>query len=326
MLCVYDLAIYPTTFDFVIFLENADRYRCAKGAEVMDVLVMSQRNDPIQDDFGAGHPVELDPDTFVKNFIFDAIQLYGSVGDITVARNRRRLCDKWAEVVDQRPVFPEKYTPSTPDAGLKSSDPPIYGIAHRNSAVLSAPDGFHLRAPKEQLRQAKLWLRRFGHGKIPITLTLREAAHDPLRNSDVTAWQKAVEQIDQDRFMVVVMRDYMKLYESPVIIGRSVVECPEAVISIPFRAALYELAYLNLHTNGGPASLCFLDPVCRYVVFASKGDLETVYSKMAFQHNLPVGLDLPGATPAKRLVWAADSCDEIILRFNEAIEYLDAIG
>jgi len=323
---IYDLAIYPVTFDFVVFLANAEAYRAKIGAEALDVIIVSEWSDPIQDEPGTGHPsAGNDPSTFINNFITEATILFPSVRSFNLSRRRRQLIDDWPTIAGSHEIFPQNYNPLTPDAGLSNNMVPVYGMIHLNASSRPASEAFCLRPPEEAIDLARRWMQRNATGRPIITITLREAQHDSERNSNIQAWQEALEKLDHSQFTFVILRDHSTLFSPCPLSGPSVVECNEAVMSLPFRAALYELAFLNVLTNGGPASLCYLNHRCNYLVFMEKGDFKNRwYPTFKFQHGVSEGMDLPHATPARKLCWSKDEPDTIVSAIGAACDYLNS--
>jgi len=323
---VYDLAIYPVTFDFVAFLANAEAHRAKICAEAIDVIIVSEWGDPIQDDAGAGHPsVGKDPNTFINNFIAEATLLFPHVRSFNLSRRRRQLIDDWPAIARDQEIYPPNYNPLTPDSGLSNNTPPVYGMIYLNASSLPASEVFCLRPPEEAIDLARRWLQRTSAGRSIITITLREAQHDTGRNSDIQAWQGALDKLDHSQFTFVILRDHATLFSPCPLSGSSVVECNEAVISLPFRAALYELAFINVLTNGGPASLCYLNHRCNYLVFMEKGDFKNRwYPAFEFQHGVSEGRDLPHATLARKLCWSKDEPDAIVSAIGAACDYLNS--
>ncbi|MDA8637310.1 hypothetical protein N9L49_01695 [Rhodospirillales bacterium] len=324
---VYDLALYPVSYDFIIFLANADAFRRLSSAERMNIIVLSHDSDPIQDDVWPNHPIlDGDEKAYIKNFILEACMLYEATGDIHLCRDRSRLYADWSQIESTSLVFPEGYTPHIPDAALNRLQVPLYGLVHlfadRHEAQ-HASNVYCLSASMTYKELARDFIRRQAGKKYIISITLREATHDPDRNSDISAWQRAIEKLDHEKYTFIVLRDFQKVFSEPVLVGPSVVECPEAVLSIMFRAALYEVADLNLMTNGGPASLCFLNHRCRYIVFMEKGAYQDRwYPAFKKQHGVSVGEDLPFSSDVRRLLWCRDDESNII----SAIEHFERVN
>ncbi len=80
------------------------------------------------------------------------------------------------------------------------------------------------------------------------------------------------------------------------------------------RAALYELAYLNLGVNNGPMSLCWLNAHTRYITFKM---IVKEQSAATLENMLKIGFRLnqtpPFANQFQRWVWKDDE-EEIISR------------
>ena len=321
---VYDLSIYPVTFDFIAFLANANAHRESMEADGLDVFIISEWTDPIQGDSDEHHPASLTrPETFIHNFITEAALLFPAVRSFQLRRDRKQFVNEWPTIASAQDTYPPTYNPLTPDAGLSNDTPPLYGLAHLDAGKRSPSKAYCLTPTKEAMDLASRWLQARDSGKFVITITLREAQHDRARNSHIENWQKAIDTLGPSEFTYVVLRDYSALFSPCPLRGETVFECNEAVISLPFRAALYEQAFINLMTNSGPASLCYLNHRCNYLVFMEKGDFkERWYPAMAFQHGVEAGEDLPHATPARRLCWSKDEPGAIVAAVNEARNFL----
>jgi len=162
---------------------------------------------------------------------------------------------------------------------------------------------FH--APAHAQEQVQEWLKT--KGLQPggyLTVTLREAEHWPQRNSDTKAW---LEFAAWCGVPVVFVRDTAKADEP---IGG--LSFPEAATDIHIRTALYSTARCNLLVANGPVSLCFFSDA-PFLMFKPlvEGYSPGTPEYWAEAIGVPVGTQLPWATPRQRIVWATDSFEDI---------------
>jgi hypothetical protein len=131
-----------------------------------------------------------------------------------------------------------------------------------------------------------------------VTITLREAAHWPHRNSNVPEWLAFARELQDPSTgsggeHVVFLRGYERADE-PL---ENFATCPAASKRLAARMALYSVAKMNFFVSDGPAMLCFFsnNP---YVAFM------THYAGAN-------GPQRPWATERQRLVYARDDLGAI---------------
>lgn len=157
---------------------------------------------------------------------------------------------------------------------------------------------------------------QFLQGSRPVIITLREAPHDPDRNSIVEEWLEFAEGISSD-FDVLFVRDTQNAYvELP---GFRI--CPRASENAYFRAALYHRAYVNMMVNNGPSMWCVFSN-CPYLVFkmiiSSNGNWTTQVREM--WDHLTDGQSYPWANRFQRLIWADDKAEILRWAFDKFIK------
>jgi hypothetical protein len=150
-----------------------------------------------------------------------------------------------------------------------------------------------------------------------VTITLREAEHWPVRNSNVAEWIKAALHIRKQGFKPVFIRDTCKAYE--LIEG---FDCyPKASLSIAERSRLYASAILNMGVSNGPVwlALCMDVPLAMLrPVEDSKGG--TCATSVYFERcGIPRGGQVPGSPDYQQLFWTSDRSFEIINAFKKMI-------
>jgi hypothetical protein len=158
------------------------------------------------------------------------------------------------------------------------------------------------------------------HGPIKpdsklVTITLREAEHWPERNSQVSEWVVAGDQIEHMGFRVVFARDTLKA-EKPL---DDFALCSySASVDLDARAQLYASALVNMGVSQGPLwmALAMDVPVlmlrpCHENLFGRTNGLE--YFERC---GIPRDGQMPGAPPWQRFVWEDDTTGNIVRAFE----------
>lgn len=286
MIACYDLSRNPPTYDVVAFLAHVELERLRIGAEHVDVHIL------------------LGPDGGFRR-------------DNLWPRSREERCQLLHNVV--LPLC--RLLPSVQSTQVSprsaASEPHCFGYGARLIGLPAILDALRrgcrpLRAPRTQ----------WGDGRPRITMTLREAAHHPLRNSRTSEWVLAAEELAERGCLVTILRDAARA-DVPLVGGRcpAVCQVPKASVDLAQRAALYASADLNVGICNGPMWMAvFMDaPVLmlRPTTNAAGGCYDDAFYR---RWGVPRGSQLPTSPPYQRLVWEEDRCDAIVRSIELAVE------
>ena len=312
LIAVYDLEILPITFDFTWFLIAADLERRRRGMAQLHVLIVPGQTWECGPE--SAHYLSLIDGPARRQRIFDLLvplrELLPVPGGITVAGSRCEA-DLLVDAHASR-IFPEGFTPALPYVAVPF--PRFVNDAARQGVEIPT-----FAAPAAGRRWAERWCAAQGEKRPLVTITLRQSDYQPSRNSSLDAWATiAAELMDQGFLVAVIPETHRTLDGSkPVIDG--VPNCIEAAWNIVLRAALYEVAYVNLGVNTGPMALAWMNHKARYVTFkmAIEGEPE---ADVAFQRSLGLDPTKPFlfATPFQRICMDADNVG-VLRREIEAI-------
>ncbi len=149
-------------------------------------------------------------------------------------------------------------------------------------------------------------------GRRYVTITLREADHNPDRNSKLGAWLSFAKYLEKRGEHVIFIRDFQKA-EEPLAGFRTQ---PEASHNLLLRMALYEHAAVNLFVSNGPTILAIFGsrPWLQFVRDAD-GTPEFWRDKI----GLSPGEQYPWSTPTQRMVWAPDTYENIVSAWHQYI-------
>jgi len=328
LLVPIDFTAFPLSFDIVFLLMNAEASRRHQGYEKMDVAFLGHEGSPLISD-NDDIPREINSEnyrTFVCNIGIESTQLLHSTGDVYFFTNRAIFTRFWEQTEGLYSIFPTTYSPLHPKYSTGSGQPPYFGMIHLfDDSSLSPEERFCLTPPKQKVKMAKKCLTRISNDKTVVTITLRNNKIQPSRNSLVLEWQNFVD-IQAEKYpgiIFVILPDFHALYDPPQLSGTNVLELPEAVLNVTFRAAIYQEAHLNLFTGTGPASLCYFNHHTNYISFGfDPGEKGIGKEEMLFQHGCKVGESFPFSSPYQKLVWERESCQILCKEFENMMSLL----
>lgn len=148
-----------------------------------------------------------------------------------------------------------------------------------------------------------------------ITITLREAGHDKLRNSKTEEWLRFGKYLQDAGERVIFIRD--TAYASELLPGFET--CPEAALDLHLRLALYERAKCNFFVSNGPVALAmfseapfiFINEILDHPDSGNKTESWAVY------HGTNPGEQLPWSRPDQRIVWGNEDYDTILAAWED---------
>lgn len=153
-----------------------------------------------------------------------------------------------------------------------------------------------------------------------VTITLREAAHSPGRNSDNFEWIKFAGWLRDRGENVVFVRDTAKALEP----FGDFATCPEASLDLAERLALYESAKVNYFSENGPVTLAIFGtrPWVSFVDirddFCPEAARTPFFWKELF--DMKPGDQYPWSTPDQRIVWKEATYENMIESWHEVAD------
>jgi hypothetical protein len=209
-------------------------------------------------------------------------------------------------------VFPIGYSVESPKEN--------YRLSHMVEATTSPT----IRASTMARRIVCGWMKTNAGNRRVVTINLRESSYEQDRNSSLSDWVAFVHNLDQDLYCPVIIRDAEAVYtELPPQFWDFIV-FSDVIWNIELRTALYELSYLNLFVNNGPAALSRLNRYSRSLTF--KMITPTAYAtREQYFHasGLRPGNQLSSVSHYHRMVWADDTAETIIKEFSAMCQMID---
>ncbi|MEQ8508617.1 MAG: hypothetical protein RIB43_06415 [Rhodospirillaceae bacterium] len=201
----------------------------------------------------------------------------------------------------------------------KSSDCPQI-----NTPTLNAYLGFKspsIRPPERATQLVKQLVDRVCQNQRFVTITARGSLHLPQRNTSLGTLNKIARYMQQSGYFVFFLPDYEIAMEMQNNTIPGVYLCREAALDLTFRAALYELASLNIG-DGGPMTLCCFNSRCNYIINNLRWphgarDIEKVMRHQGFAVDKGINYHNRFA----RWLWSFDEPDETIDACADFIKY-----
>jgi len=328
LLAIYDFTNYPFTFDISTFFINAELQRRKRGLDKIDVVFMAHASDP-----GPSKDTYANKDNFrhyLHNLALEITRLFDSVGSIFVFDNRRLFIDFFSKFKSEYFIFPEDYNPSNV-CRIVNRCPRAYKwinsaeTAKRDSTLLC------LTPPREQVSIVQKWITKNIYPSIPITITLREWDYLSWRNNNIPEWQKLIDSYKDTNIKFIVLRDYYKIYNDPVLLGQNVVYYNEPLLTLSLRAALYQECALNLFCVNGCQTVARFNRKSHYIIFNvpssppgenSKDAEKDIWARQRFRP----GEDFHGSTKYQKYIWHPDTFEVMKLEVDKIIKILKQDG
>lgn len=309
----FDLQVCPITFDFVVFAALAEMDRVRRNCATIHFVIVPGDKDGFRDDDLA---YDLSQKQWrVLNIVLPGCWLFGPHVLVSVCHSREEALQ--IEERSDGPIFPDSYSVHRPVGDFLWS-----GVTSAAACGEPIP---HVRPSSQATGFIRTWLEKRTDGKRPVTITLRESSHGPVRNSKIDDWITFANTLDAETYCPVFVRDTERFGEPPIDALNNFLICEAASLHIDLRVALYEQSWLNLFIPNGPGVLGMLSRNIRFVMFKMVTE-EFVNTSTAHIQSLgfKIGGQMPQATPFQRLVWEPDDLDVIEREFAAMADRIDA--
>jgi len=278
MMACYDLARCPPTFDVVAWLVLAELERIKRGEEHIDVKLLAGPNGGFRVNTLWPNSVE-GRQALLENIVIPMCYLLPSVKSVETVEFKER----------------SKYQGQ-------------FGYGHYLISLKNIVKG--MKAGCRPLRSRHDWVDPYDEdwmhappaiGLPIVTITLRESDHHPRRNSKLNEWLKVADALQARKYRVIIIRDTEKATEP---LDELFETSEEASVDLPFRAALYTAAVMNLGVSNGPLWMAFSMNVPVLMMRPTTESLGACYNSAFFKMcGVPPGGQLPHSPTHQRLVW-----------------------
>ncbi len=297
LVAVYDLSVCPVNYDFVHFLILSEIERTRLGLSHVHIVIVPGETDG----FFWGMPYDTENKWWrLQNIVMPACSLLPSCKQTTLCANREEAA---ATIEKAEHTFPKNYDLSKPVG--------YYMVCEVVAAWAIHGHDFPLAAPAQARSYIQSWIDSFANGKHVVTITLRQATYQEMRNSDVNAWADFARWLEKMGYFPVIIPDTEAIFKPPHKALDGLTVFNEAAVNLLLRAALYELSYLNMYVGSGPTSICRFSSRTRYQHFriTSPGSLDTRPEIIEGVWGVDYGSQFPFAGEYQKLIWEPESFD-----------------
>jgi hypothetical protein len=240
---VYDLNVYPITFDFAYFLAAAELFALKNKKSAFIAVFVLQHDDNISDEKYRSVVDEENMKWRFENIILPLMSIYPACIGHSILPKRSNT----SEAIKGKFLFPEFYSESFSTA-----------VDCYREVYASKIKFLGFSASIQGKRYVESWkkLKKIT-GKI-VTITLRRYNYDPIRNSQVDEWVKFAKFIREKGFTPVFIPDTEACFEhDPRLDDFIVFEAP--CWNLGIRMAIYEEVCLNFFTSNGTVNIATLN-------------------------------------------------------------------
>lgn len=288
----YDLKNAPITFDFCQFIVAAAAYARSRGQYFFDLVIVA---DGFRNITAREQQYTLSERRWrLWNLTIELTKIVPQVRDVSVLRTPLTSC-----AADS---YPKGYNP-------KFNNHIPYDIP----TVRKAHDsGIEVRVfkPSEYALAAAAKLTRKSGGKY-VTITLRKAEFDAVRDSRVEEWYEFSHLIKKHGYEVIVIPDQDDALGDETINEFDWRVLNVAAMSVDLRLALYTQATMNYVTNGGAIGLFLYSnaPFMWYSIMIEESKVATA----GFYRNqgIEVGEKFPWLGDNQRMIWKPDTLENL---------------
>lgn len=310
----YDLDIEPITYDFAWALSIAEANRKQLNLKYLKIIIVPGRKEGLR----------LETDDYEKvvskearlwrlySIVLPIVQLLSSRPSLYFCNSRFEA--SFIKNYRVKHQYPNRYTVEIP---IPYSPQEVMNYGH---------DVLFIQASSEALRYVQQWkMNRCVERKL-IVITLRQYGFGLDRNSNLDAWISFANTLPREIYKVVFVPDNETVFSS-LQNKLGDFECFEAACwSIPIRAALYEVAYLNLGVNTGPMSLCWFSSKCRYITFKTITQSVPQTTKLVMEARGFIENENPLFTkPFQKWSWLNDDFENIVREFQSMLPTLEVL-
>ena len=316
----YDLSVSTTGFDIVPYLVLAELERKKTGCTSLHIVIVPGPDEGFRENhlktyqkFGAKNYNADSMRWRLRNILIPCCWQIPSCHQLTVCTSYQE-----AQVLESmaKHIFPKDYTVRSPIAR--------YGWAHFYKALSQNFVLPTVQSTPQALRFISNWLQTHVGSRKVISITLRECPYEPGRNSNLKDWGDFARSLDPNIYYPIIIRDTDVAFDPLPDELKGLTIFPEVVWNMELRSALYELSYLNMSVNNGPAHLCALNRKTRIIIYKiiapSAGGASVDYLRSC---GIEPGSQFKTLTPFQRWVWEDDKFEIIQKTFRDMCNVIE---
>ena len=291
LVAYYDFKFAPITFDFTNFIAAASALTTMQNRLMFDLVLVADvwRNiTPREQAY-----TFADRQWRLWNLITQVVQVVPNVGNFTIARRPLEEISTTS--------FPHDFHP------FNNTELPytyqLTRIAHKRGA--------NLRAFRPSEYALKIIDRMYPNANNLVTLTLRKAGHDPMRDSKLNEWIQFYHELKAKGFRPIVVPDQDDTLADRTIAQLDWEVFEVASMSVDLRLALYTRSRMNYLTNNGIIGILLYSeaPFCWYSVVVEGAYVASPeYYEAA---GVPFGSKFPWLGGDQHMFWKPDTLENL---------------
>jgi hypothetical protein len=243
--CVYDLDMMPITYNVFEYLAIFDVI-ARQSNKKFHLLIIKQRilNNVESGTFNKAHTAE-NRKFRISNILTFSVRLFDNCSGYSVLESEREM--HLYRLMGE--IFPPDYDPYRYNSNsLSVLDYKDYGVKFAS-----------IQVPRYSIKIASALLANQPLDRL-VTITLRSSKYDTIRNSDLFEWSKFVDYMVSQQYLVVVIPDAENPLDHKPIEAKHI--RTEFAFNLELRAALYQLARVNLGVANGPMIVSTMNKLC----------------------------------------------------------------
>jgi hypothetical protein len=311
----YDLDVAPVTFDFIGCAVAAEAVRRDAGLAALHVVIVPGRVEGFRSetsDFDDFLNVESQRQR-LRHIVIGSLGLLPACSGHTHCATRGMALLYRLLLV--RHAYPRGYWPWFPR--VPSKRPALVPAERRDAATPQ------LVVPSYALVSVERWLAPRTRGRKPVVITIRDQRFRPERNSNRASWLAFADRLDAAVYAPIFVLDTSQVLHGP---GERHERYPvfhAGAHDTLLRAALYQLAFLNMCIVHGPTELMWFNQRCRYAIFMPLDSGPETSPAYLTEQGFTVGGQPPFCAPHQRWIWGPDTLDNIEQNFREMCRLLE---
>ena len=304
-IAVYDLAVNPTTFDFVWFLYEAYIHFKAKGIMRFDVIIKPSSLER-QWEVEAKKNLIITPQhkkQRIYNIILPQANLFYECKNVHLIEDEMVINRM---LMSANYTYPEAYTYFSPQ---KMS---INKVWEHTDAV----DFKGFSASSSDIDHVEKWLKLHDIGSRFVSISLRSYGFQDSRNSNIPLIKEFIIYLNKNGFDHVIIPDTDEIEGASNFPDSSIFY--QGSFNMFQRNAIYQLAYTNLFTSNGVAAVSVFNPKSSFIFTKFVNDYWPVKAHEA--RGLKFGSQ-PLANDRGIWLWEDESIENLISSFQKIEEW-----
>ncbi|MDQ8199173.1 hypothetical protein QEH56_13475 [Pelagicoccus enzymogenes] len=313
----YDLEVAPESYNFPLFLLLAKDWMAKRGISQSHLIIVPGLKDGYRT---TGNPHAIDHSNWrLRQLLAPSALAFLPEASFTICHTREEAKHAWTAAQQKAAeVFPNDYSPDAPTA--------VFSIKEFCDAERRGEKTARFSPSPQSIEYLRSWRSDVVGDRRLIVITFRQANYQSSRNSDIDSWIRFAKSLDPARYYPILVPDTeLALQQRGDIQG--VPTFTEACFNLELRFALYQLAWLSMAVNTGPACLNAQTDNISYLHFKMVTRSINCSDLAYFEkERFYPGSQWPCANDTQILIWEDDHYDMITKAFEVMVDRKEGTG